>query len=243
MARPARLRPPLTQALYATARLSIKPKAASALEIVLKSLRPRWIRGAWWRRDEHLIAAATEAEDLYSFAKDQAEKLRGQEGGDSLAAIAGEAERELREIAHRLRMRVLTQVRLPGIGPGSVLRPTAALKLPHHLDRGVLSELAGTLARRNPRRHRGPKLDRRPLVALRKDVEVLAAHLAPRVSWPEEWGDLVAMTDLAATANDLAERIEDAVLPWRPKGRRTRRYVPRSEGDQGEAESQAEGEE
>lgn len=52
-------------------------RGTSALEIVLKSVRPRWMRGPWWRRDEHLIAAATEAEDLYSFAKDQAEKLAG----------------------------------------------------------------------------------------------------------------------------------------------------------------------
>jgi hypothetical protein len=36
------------------------------------------------------------------------------------------------------------------------------------------------------------------------------------------------MTDLSATANDLAERIEDAVLPTGAKGRRTRRYVPKS---------------
>lgn len=230
MARPDRLRLPPTQALYATARLSIKPKAAIALEIVLKAMRPRRARKPWWRRAEHLIAAATEAEDLCGFAKDQAEKLAEQEGGESLAAIAGEAERELREVARRLRLRVETQDRLHGVEPETILRPTVVVKFSCHVNRPVIADLAESLARRNPRRHRGPKLDRRPLVALRKDVEVLAAHLAPRVSWPEEWCDLVAMTDLAATANDLAERIEDAVLPPSPKGRRTRRYVPRSEG-------------
>jgi hypothetical protein len=149
----------------------------------------------------------------------------------------------LREVARRLWLRVETQDRLHGVEPETILRPTVVVKLSSHVNRPVVADLAESLARRNPRRHRGPKLDRRPLVALRKDVEVLAAHLAPRVSWPEEWGDLVAMTDLAATVNDLAERIEDAVLPWRPKGRRTRRWVPRSKADQGETASHGEGEE
>lgn len=236
-----RLATPPTPALYATARLRIKPKAASALEIVLKSLRPRRARQPWWARQEHLIAAATEAEDLYGFSRDQAEKLAGQEGAESLAAIAREAERELGELAHRLRMQVPRQARLSGLAPGSVLRPTAALKLPARLDRAMLSEVANTVARRSPRRSRAPKIDRRPITSLRKDVEVLAAHLAPGVGWPEEWGDLVAMTSLAATANDLAERIEDAVLPWRPKGRRTRRYVPASEPGRHEVEADGRG--
>lgn len=235
--------PPRTAALYATSRLTIKPKKASALETVLRCLRPRWMRGPWWQIDEHLLAAATEAEDLRAFARDQAESLSQEEGAESVAAIAREAERELREIAHRLRMRVPTLVRLAGVRPGSVLRPTAAVKFPRHLDRAVLCEVADTLARHHPRKHPRRRRDRRPLVALWKDVEVLAAHLAPGVTWPEEWGDLVAMTDLAATANDLAERIEDAVLPESPKGRRTRRYVPKSGDEPQEAESDSEEEE
>jgi hypothetical protein len=235
--------PPRTAALYATSRLAIKPKKASALETVLRCLRPRWMRGPWWQVDEHLLAAATEAEYLHAFARDQAEKLIAEEGAESLAAIAREAERELREIAHRLRMRIPTMVRLAGVRPGSVLRPTAAVKLARSLDRAVLCEVADTLARHHPRRQQRRKLDRRPLVALWKDVEVLAAHLAPRVTWPEEWGDLVAMTDLAATANDLAERIEEAVLPAGRKGRRTRRYVPKSADERREAVSEREEEE
>lgn len=226
-----RLTLPRTPSLFYTARLSIRPKAASALELVLRHLvRPKQQRGPWWLSTEHLIAAACEAEDLYSVAKNQAARLAGLEGTEALAAIAAEAERELREIAHRLRVRVPAVYRLVCAAPGTVLRPTSAVRITSLPDRSVLVNLAVTLARDNPRRPQWrPKVDRRPLVALRKDVEVLAAQVSPGVVWPESWGDLRAITDIATTANDLAERIEDAVEPPSPKGRRrTRRYAPRS---------------
>lgn len=237
-------------AVYATARLRIAAPAGRALELVLGCLRPRYWRKAWWLPRDHLIAAANEADDLTFFARSEAERLSARPDADPVAlATARMAAQELDNLAHRLRMRHGGRTRFFGRPGESCLRPSAAVRFKRVFDLPSVARIADAVAAQKPRRSRRG-VDRRPLVALRKDVESLALHLAPGTSWDEEWGDLRAITSLAVTANDLAERIERAVQAPDPKGRwRTRRYVPAptgeragtdTEGRAGEASSEEE---
>jgi hypothetical protein len=227
-------------AVYATARLRIAAPAGRALELVLGCLRPRFWRKAWWLPEEHLIAAANETDDLTIFARSEVERLSAKPDADPVAlATARMAARELDNLAHRLRMRLGVRTRFFGRPGESCLRPSAAVRFKKEFDLPSVARIADAVAARKPRRTRRG-MDRRPLVALRKDVEALALHLAPGTSWDEEWGDLRAITDLAVTANDLAERMERAVQGPDPTGRwRTRRYVPAPTGEQARTETES----
>lgn len=212
-----RRRPPRPPALYAVARAAIATRAADALEVVLGSLRPRRSDRPFWKREEHLLAAASEAEDLARAAERHAERLEAA-GAVPLARVMRDAERRLDTLVRRVRVRISSQGRV--LQAGTCLRPTVALTFVG--DPRPASAIADRVSARHQLRREPDRRLRVPIRALAKDVAVLGRHLAPGTGWPEAWGDLVALRDLAATATALAADIEQELELAAPGAKTTR---------------------
>lgn len=203
----ARARP----ALYATARIEVATAPAKSLDSLLRSLR--------WRRwspycAEYSVAVACEAEDLWRFSGREADRL----AGDSLGAIAREAEDELGRIARRLRQRAPVG-RLQGLASEPFVRPTFAVDLVDVTFRGVATAFAHKVQQDKAVKLETKSRDRIVLRALAKDVAALADDLVPRQGLDGEIGDEA----LATSSRQLVERIRGVLATTAPRRRRTGR--------------------